>query len=329
MPALVETMAYVGAKPWHGLGIDMPEDADLNAWRIAAGMDWEAQLSPVLFRPGTTAAPVTAPGQFVLHRSDTKATLSIVGSRYKPVQPREILDFYKDLTAHYGYKMETAGVLQDGKKVWALARTGMDARIHGNDQLNCYLLLATSYDGTMATTARLTSVRVVCNNTLQLSAMAPKAEFTLPHTSRFDASAAKLNLFAQHDYMWTQFTQRAQELSERKVTPEEQAAFVRSLYFGLDTDEALRKALEKDRVLEAKIERLTKRMRLIMADSPGSQLPSARGTAWGLVNAVTYDVDFSTRSRSNDTRLNAAWFGNGNTLKARALDLSSKLLEVA
>lgn len=329
MTALVNTMAYVGAKPWHGLGVDMPEDADLNAWRIAAGLDWNAVLTPVLFQPDGTAAPQPMAGQFVLHRSDTRAPLSIVGSRYKPVQPREIIEFYRDLTNHYGYTMETAGVLQDGKKVWALARTGMDARIHGNDALNCYLLLATSYDGTMATTARLTSVRVVCNNTLQLSALTPKAEFTVPHTQRFDAVEAKFNLFAQHDSMWSQFTQVAQKLSERDVSPDEQAAFIRAVYFSIHDESDLAAALEKDRALEAKIERITKRMRNILAESPGAQLPSAKGTAWGLVSAVTYDVDFSTRSRSNDTRLNAAWFGNGSTLKARAFELGTKLLEAA
>lgn len=329
MPALVNTMAYVGAKPWHGLGVDMPENADLNAWRIAAGLDWNAVLTPVLFQPDGIAATQPMPGQFVLHRSDTHAPLSIVGSRYKPVQPREIIEFYRDLTDYYGYTMETAGVLQDGKKVWALARTGMDARIHGNDALNCYLLLATSYDGSMATTARLTSIRVVCNNTLQLSALTPKAEFTVPHTQRFNAAEAKLNLFGQHDTMWSQFTQTAQKLSERDVSPDEQAAFIRAVYFSINDENDLAAALEKDRTLEIKIERITKRMRNILAESPGSQLPGAKGTAWGLVNAVTYDVDFSTRSRSNDTRLNAAWFGTGSGLKARALELGIKLLEAA
>jgi len=54
----------------------------------------------------------------------TKTPLSVVSSRYQVVQPREILEFYRDLTEVGGFELETAGVLKDGKKLWALARTG-------------------------------------------------------------------------------------------------------------------------------------------------------------------------------------------------------------
>ena len=66
----------------------------------------------------------------------------------------------------FGYQLETAGVLMEGRKFWALARTSHSTALKGNDVVDSYILLATSCDGTLATTATPTTVRVVCNNTL-------------------------------------------------------------------------------------------------------------------------------------------------------------------
>ena len=85
------------------------------------------------------------------------------------VQPAEVLEFYRDLVSAGGFELETAGVLKGGKKLWALAKTGQETVLRGNDTVKAYLLLATSCDGTLCTTAQFTSVRVVCNNTLTLA----------------------------------------------------------------------------------------------------------------------------------------------------------------
>jgi len=103
------------------------------------------------------------PTQKVLCRSDTNAPLSVLSSRYHTVQPREVLELYRDLTAVSGYELEMAGELKGGRKFWMLARTGQGISIKGNDQINGYL--ATFSDGTLATTATPTTLRVVCNNT--------------------------------------------------------------------------------------------------------------------------------------------------------------------
>lgn len=83
------------------------------------------------------------PKQKVLYRSDTKAPLSVVSSRYQVVQPEEILEFYRDLTEVSGFELESAGVLKDGKQLWALTRTGQSVPLKGHDRVNGYLLLAT------------------------------------------------------------------------------------------------------------------------------------------------------------------------------------------
>jgi phage/plasmid-like protein (TIGR03299 family) len=105
--------------------------------------------------------------QRVLYRSDTHAPLSVVSQRFQEVQPKEILEFYRDLTEQSGFELETAGVLKGGKKFWALARTGQSSFKRQGCQQWLYST-GNACDGTLATTAQFTSIRVVCNNTWRL-----------------------------------------------------------------------------------------------------------------------------------------------------------------
>jgi phage/plasmid-like protein (TIGR03299 family) len=197
MPHAIERMAYVGETPWHQLGSALPPKQPIEVWAKQAGMDWTIQETPVRFmteRAGALGSITTFPDQKVLYRSDTKAPLSVVGSRYQVVQPREVLEFYRDLTEISGYELETAGVLKQGRKFWALARTGKEASLKGSDVVRGYVLLATSSDGSLATTATPTSVRVVCQNTLAIALNGATRAVRVPHSTAFDAQAVKKEL---------------------------------------------------------------------------------------------------------------------------------------
>ena len=116
MPAI----AYVGVQPWHGLGEQLPEGQPIEAWVKAAQLDWELRRLPVQYL--VEGKLRTMDRSFVLARSDTGEALSIVKDDYKIVQPKDVLEFYHDLVSHHGYTLETAGTLNGGRKVWALAR---------------------------------------------------------------------------------------------------------------------------------------------------------------------------------------------------------------
>ena len=70
-----------------------------------------------------------------MFRSDALQPLSVVSKRYQVVQPREVLEFYRDLVEVGGFELETTGVLKEGKKLWALARTGQEAMLKGGDKV--------------------------------------------------------------------------------------------------------------------------------------------------------------------------------------------------
>ena len=225
----ISSMAFTGETPWHGLGNQLTEQQPLHVWLKEAGMDWSIQQSDVLFNADSAALNIRSHSDAkVLYRSDSLEPLSVVSNRYKVVQPKDVLHFYKDLVSAGGFELETAGVLKGGRKLWALAKTGQEARIKGNDRIKAYLLLATSCDGTLCTTAQFTSVRVVCNNTLQLATRDSNGAVKVPHSTQFDPRQVKEALgigFAS----WESFMTNLKQLSQRTVSPQEADSFIRTV----------------------------------------------------------------------------------------------------
>jgi phage/plasmid-like protein (TIGR03299 family) len=318
---LIKSMAYVGETPWHGLGNQLAPNQPLEVWAEQAGMSWQIEEAEVRFVAGSggLGSIHAFPEQKVLYRSDSKAPLSVVSSRYQVVQPREILEFYRDLTEVGGFELETAGVLKDGKKLWALARTGQSVTLKGRDEVNGYLLLATACDGTLATTAQFTSVRVVCNNTLAVALGESSGAIKVPHRSQFDAQAVKRQLGIAIS-SWDAFMVRMKALAERKVKVETaEAYFRRVLTYSTSSAAGGPAETTNDRAIKAVHD-------LFAGRGKGADLASASGTAWGLVNAVTQYVDHERRARSDDHRRDAAWFGPGATLKQKAWDEALRLV---
>lgn len=323
MAHAIEKMAYVGETPWHQLGSALPARQPLEVWAKEAGMDWTICETPVRYmaeRAGALGQIMTFDDQKVLYRSDTKAALSVVSGRYQVVQPREVLEFYRDLTEVSGFELETAGVLKAGKKFWALARTGKEANLKGSDLVRGYVLLATSCDGSLATTATPTTIRVVCNNTLTIAINGATSAVRVPHSTAFDAQGVKkqLGIAVSH---WDSFMYRMKTLSERKVKPHEAMNYFLKVLCQADSHVDPAQGLMNERAL--------KRVQAIYTGEAGkgAELASSQGTAWGLLNAVTQYVDHERRARTQDHRLDSAWFGQGASLKQRALDKALQLVD--
>jgi len=318
---LVQTIAYVGKQPWHGLGNPLTPGQPLEVWQREAGMDWTIEKADVRYVAGSdNIGSIHAfPDQKVLYRSDTKAPLSVVSRRFNVVQPREVIEFYRDLVEAGGYELETAGVLKEGRKLWALAKTGQSACLKGRDKVNGYLLLATACDGTLATTAQFTSVRVVCNNTLAIALGDGAGAVKVGHRSQFDPQAVKRQLGIAIS-SWDAFLARMKALAECKVKDDAVEAFLkRVLTYPVNP--------QADGIPTAVNDRAMKTVQELYAGrGKGSEMASASGTAWGLLNSITEYIDHHRRARSNDHRLDAAWFGAGATIKQKAWDEALRLV---
>ena len=334
----LEQMAYVGQTPWHGLGNQLSQNQPIEVWAKQAGMDWRIESSNVSYMAqNSRGQSIIMPyeEQRVLYRSDTHAPLSVVSQRYQEVQPMEILEFYRDLTEQSGFELETAGVLKGGKKFWALARTGQTAELKGGDVSNGYILLATACDGTLATTAQFTNIRVVCNNTLAIALRGQSSNagvVKVPHSTKFDADKVKdqlgISVKTWYDHMY-----EMKQLSQRKVTQKEAAAYFDAVF----NNNSLSAMEQEDNIIqyyrnvasqanpqpnktEPNGRAMTKVMNMFNGQGRGADLSSAKDTAYGLLCAITEFVDHERRAMSTDHRLDSAWFGAGAALKQRGLE---------
>lgn len=342
----LEQMAYVGETPWHGLGNQLSQNQPIEVWAQQAGMDWRIESSNVSYmaqneRGQSIIMPYEE--QRVLYRSDTYAPLSVVSQRYQEVQPMEILNFYKDLTQQSGFELETAGVLKGGRKFWALARTGQSSALKVKDVSNGYILLATACDGTLATTAQFTSIRVVCNNTLAIALKGQNSSagvVKVPHSTKFDAEKIKQQLGISVR-AWEEHMYEMKQLSQRKVTQQEAAAYFDAVF----NNTSLSVAEQDDSIIQfyrniatqtaptsesTKAEpngrAMSKVMTMFNGQGRGAELSSAKDTAYGLLCSITEFADHERRAMSQDHRLDSAWFGAGAGLKQRALEQALRMM---
>jgi len=306
------SIAFIGEKPWHGLGQELSDGASIETWKTESGMDWEIKESPVIYN--TPAGQQVYSDQKVLFRGDTNEQLSIVGDGYKVVQPGEVLEFFRELVSLHGMKLSTAGVLFGGRRFWALADTGRAAEVLKNDHIKGNLLLTTSCDGTMATSAMMIATRVVCANTLRL-ALNEKSTNSARITHRVDFDPYKLKQeMGLIDQAWDKFISNVTDLSKAKINENDSYQFVYDLIKkpNLSAD-------DQPYTVARDVNNIMNRVKNGMGQD------QAGGTLWGLLNGVTEFCDHETRTRAADKALWNTWFGGTAELKTKAFE---KVLEM-
>lgn len=310
-------------REWHGLGQLMPTGADLAAWAAAAGMDYKVQRAYPRYaveriNPEAFYIPASALRQVedkvVLFRSDTHAPLGVVSDGYKVVQPREVLDFFREWAEAGGLTIESAGVLFGGKRYFATAKLAEGVYVGGSrDRVVPYALLSTSADGSLATEGRWTTVRVVCNNTLRM-ARAGATAFRVTHRSEWKPEKFQAVIEEAQAEFGT-FMETTRKLAairvESKLAEEMTVALFKKGTAG---------AADADKVRESR--GFASVMSLFAGAGKGAMLETSRGTAWGWLNAVTEHVDHHIRARSEENRAASALWGPGDALKQQAVEIA-------
>src|SRR6266702_3438551 len=194
----VESMAYAGEVPWHGLGIPVANDLTVDQMLVQAGLDWTVEKRPLYFPKasveGQKAQLRIVPDEYALIRNSDQSVLDTVGSNFKPVQNKDVLSFFKRFVEAGDMRMETAGSLKGGKFIWALARISESFTLGKGDETRGYLLLSQPHQFGFSMTAALTTVRVVCWNTINAALGAKldgsggttSAAFRMVHSRAFD-----------------------------------------------------------------------------------------------------------------------------------------------
>lgn len=325
-------MAYTGDTPWHRLGQVLTKGASLEEWKRQAGFEWQAleaipQYQCVQDKKGYLR-PMS--DRKVLYRSDNGAPLGIVSDDYQVVQPDEAMEFFRDICESNGWYIHTAGMILGGKKLWVMASRDQSAKIGAKDLINHNILLATSLDGSMRTVVKDTPVRVVCNNTFTMALGGKGREIQVSHRTVFDAEAVKRKFNLAGD-AFEKFMAKACELAETPIAYEDGRDLLMSVFA---KDQEKRKAAldlswmntltpeplvyEKEDPKDPRS--VTRCLDLFSGEGIGSGFKTSKGTKWGLFNAVTQHVDHEL-GRSDDTRMDSAWFGRGDGFKTEAWNL--------
>lgn len=304
-------------REWHGLGELMPAGKSIEEWATAAGMEYTVQRAYPRYATSrdvqTVADLQVYDEKVVLFRSDTGAALGCVSPKYKVVQPRAVLEFFREWADAGGMTIESAGVLFGGKRYFATAKLAEGVYVDGTrDKIVPYALLSTSADGTLATEARWTAVRVVCNNTLRL-ASAQEAQFRISHRSEFKPNEAR-SVIESAQAEFGAFMTTARTLAgiqvQRKLAEEMTLALFRKGSTTTDTDKVRDSA------------GFTKVMALFSGAGMGAMLETSHNTAFGWLNACTQYFDHEVRAQSEENRIASALWGQGDDMKQRALSIA-------
>ncbi len=309
-------LAETGA--WHKLGIVVPADMEPEeAFRQFLG--WNVSKRPLFIQLEDGSYKQVDEWQATV-RDDIQTPLGVVGKDYEPIQHKAILEDIKALCGESGAKVHTIGSLRGGKRVWALLRLQERALIKG-DELQPYMAVMSSHDGSAAYTVSPTAVRIVCNNTfsaaLDRSNASGKA-FSIRHTKNAadliqQARAAIGNVTTS----WAQFRDTLQTMADQEVS-DKFAQFALDKLYPNDTTQAENAKIEIYRAFKK---------------PHGGMTRAVNKTAFGLYNAVTEYVDYMARTRTTEgksawqARAESSLIGRGASVRNDALKIIQECLK--
>jgi phage/plasmid-like protein (TIGR03299 family) len=306
MVANVETMFYTRQKPWHGLGTMVQEAPTSNDALVLAGLDWQVIQKPILTDDG-----IPIPGFRANLRNTDDQVLGVVTDRYKVVQNINAFAFTDSLLGE-GVTYETAGSLQNGRRVWVLAKLPQRYIISG-DEITPYLVFMNSHDGTGAIKAAMTPIRVVCMNTLNLALSTAKRSWSTNHVGDIQGKLedARHTLLYADLYM-QELGKTIDKLNRQKLSDRKVYEYIDALFPLVDNASEQQKK---------NLFRMKEEVKTRYYDAP--DLAYIEKNAYRFVNAVS---DFAThakplRERANYRENLFARTVDGNAMIDKAFDL--------
>ena len=314
----VETMAYAGEVPWHGLGVPVSNDLTPNQMMKKAGLDWTVEQVDSYVTVGDKKIPT---GMKALVRSSDNKVLTNIGQVWNPVQNEDAFNFFSEYVLKGDMEMHTAGSLKGGQLVWALAKVKESFDLFGGDTVESYLLFSNPHKYGFSIAVRCTPIRVVCNNTLSLSLEA-KAERSVKvgHRTEFNADEVKKALGIASAKL-SQYKEMAEFLGSKRYNIDNLIEYYNTVF--------PRTADKRVQNQELSVETLSKNAKAAFDAielQPGAKY--AEGSWWQAFNSVTYVTDH-LQGRNPDNRLYSSWFGGNQIRKRDALKTALEFAEVA
>jgi phage/plasmid-like protein (TIGR03299 family) len=302
---------FVAGEPaWHRLGVNVADAQTSESAIKLAALNWEVRKEQVTYWNRAQATWANVDGSYAIVRGDTEQALGIVGEFYRPLQNAEAFDFMDSIVGEKLAIFETAGALKGGRRVWCLAKLPGTIEVKGDDVVQPYILLTNSHDGTSAVRILPTTVRVVCQNTLNLAlGRAGASGFSIVHTVSMAGRVAQAReALGMIGNRFGEFQQQSQTLARRSLNSEQLAKYFAGLI-------ATRSEKSQKKLLAAFFENL---------HNSRNNIAGIGGTAWAAYNAVSEFADHQlavtgkTQLERDDNRLQSIWFGTADRLKQAA-----------
>lgn len=314
----VETMAYAGEVPWHGLGVPVSNDLTPAQMMKKAGLDWTVEQIDSYVMVGDKKVPT---GMKALVRSSDNKVLTNIGQVWNPVQNEDAFNFFSEYVMKGDMEMHTAGSLKGGQLVWALAKVKESFDLFGGDTVESYLLFSNPHKYGFSIDVRFTPIRVVCNNTLSLSLEA-KAERSVKvgHRTEFNANEVKKALGIASAKLH-EYKDMAEFLGSKRYNIDSLVEYYNTVF--------PRTADKRVQNQKLSVETLSKNAKAAfdaIEQQPGAKF--AEGSWWQAFNSVTYVTDH-LQGRNADNRLYSSWFGGNQVRKRDALKTALQFAEVA
>jgi len=311
----VETMAYAGEVPWHGLGVEVSNDLSPSEMMEKAGLNWTVEKVDSYIKHDGQEIKT---GTQSLVRSSDSSILTNVGPDWVPVQNKQAFEFFSEYVNTGNMEMHTAGSLKDGKMVWALAKINDGFELFSGDAVESYLLFSNPHQYGKSIDIRFTPIRVVCNNTLSLSLnSASNNSVKVDHRKEFSADNVKEALGIA-SLKLEKYKDMASFLGSKRYTKDNLIQYYNTVFPKRSTDGDIIKIEDLSRNAQACMEAIDKQ--------PGSKF--AEGTWWQAFNSVTYITDH-VQGRNADNRLYTSWFGDNINRKNKALETTVQYAEAA
>jgi phage/plasmid-like protein (TIGR03299 family) len=320
-------------KAWHGLGQVVDQAMTAEEAIKLANLDYQVEKAPLYAgievpQPdgGQEVPKIYSPyeDRVATYRTDTNEVLGLVGGRYEIVQNKEAFGFFDAIINEGEAIFETAGALGKGERIFVTAKLPNDLLVNG-EAMEKYIILTNSHDGSSSIIAGFTTVRIVCNNTLQAALSDLSNKVTIPHITgaKQKLSEAYRVMGIASKYM-TEVNDVFEAMSRKTISDEQMNEFITKIF----TPKVVKTKNEEE------LEKLSTRTKNIIDGTyafamthPTQTTVATKNTLFGAYNAVSGYYNYIKEFPTPEARFKSVQFGQGANRITEAFQLAHDMLK--
>jgi phage/plasmid-like protein (TIGR03299 family) len=328
------SFAAYGEPAWHGLGQIVDKAMTSEECIKLANLDYEVEKTPIFAQidiveqdgvGGRTYQQIE--DRYATYRNDTNEILGKgVGSRYEIIQNKDAFGFFDAIIDEGEAIFQTAGALGKGERIFVTAKLPDDLLVAG-EPCNKYIILTNSHDGSSSIIAGLTTIRVVCNNTLQAALRGLENKVAIEHRS-----GAKEKLSEAYKVMniASKYMQEVEEIFNEMAKKQIQDEELRKYITDVMKSEYAKNLTESEKAEEStRLKNQVNSIYEFALSHPTQQTDAARGTVWGAYNSISgYFNHICKFKGGQEQKFESQFFGNAYKKINKGFQKAHELLSV-